>query len=165
MKHIIITSLLAILVALGGCVSLYPDAGMLPGKISSLQDGTEMNFGIQINNTGQLYRTGGAITASNLATGERFSGQYAAFSTGGRTSQSNITNSWGISTGAINTTSESTGSTARGILKGDKGTIITISLDCQSVFFRRNVWTPGGSRPTGFGEGTDNKGGRYQIQF
>lgn len=43
---------------------------------------------------------------------------------------------------------------ARAILIGDQGTTIQLTMDVST-----------GPRPHGHGEGTDNKGGRYQVQF
>ena len=141
--------LLFVSALMAGCATMPDPVGqMLPGKMYSLQDGTELNFEIQTS-----YGTG-AMTAYNPVTGEKFSGQYTGIYTGGGASQSNVTNSWGFSTGSVTTQSAPTGAIAKGILRGDRGTIINVSLNIQP-----------GARPTGFGEGTDNKGVRYQIQF
>jgi hypothetical protein len=96
----------------------------------------------------------GTMTAFNPATGERFSGQYTGIYKGGGTSQGVYTDSWGFATGSVTTQQAPTGAVAKGVLIGDKGTVINVSMDIQP-----------GDRPTGFGEGTDNNGVKYQVQF
>jgi hypothetical protein len=120
---------------------------MLPGKMFDLSDGTEMTFEIQ-----KSYGTG-LMTAYNPATQERFSGQYTATFSGGGTTRGTMTNSSGESS-TVSIVSPPQSANARGILKGDSGTIISISLDIQP-----------GLRPRGHGEGIDNKSVRYQVHF
>ena len=139
-----------LLVVLGGCVmpNVNPIGTMLPGKMFSLNDGAQFEFEIQTS-----YGTG-IMTAFNPANGEKFSGQYTGIYKGGGTEQGVYTNSWGFTTGSVTTKSAPTGAVAKGVLVGDKGTVINVNMDIQP-----------GARPTGFGEGVDNKGARYQIQF
>lgn len=143
-------AMIVLVLVLTGCVP--PQQGvklgdMLPGKMFSLKDGNEYNFAIQVS-----YDTG-AMTAFNPSTNERFSGQYTAIITSGGVSQGVAKDSWGMSAGTVTTVSTATAN-ARGILKGDAGTVIDVYLDIQP-----------GNRPTGHGTGVDNKEVRYQIQF
>lgn len=120
----------------------------IPGKAYALSDGTELAFTIQ-----RSAGTGG-MEAMNPKTGERFTGQYTATEIGGGSSIVQLTN-WrtgSMTTGRVNTSSDS--AIARGILRGDKGTVIDVHLDIEP-----------GLMPRGHGEGVDNKGNRYQFQF
>lgn len=136
----------------------------LPGKLYSLDDGVVMEFQIE-----RSYGTGG-MYAQNFKTGENFSGQYTGVYKGGGTattfgSGSYTGSSTNISTGTMyqhsgQVTSNSTtfippsNATARGVLIGDKGTVIELYMEIRP-----------GIVPKGQGEGVDNKGNRYQIQF
>ena len=121
--------------------------GMLPGRMYSLDDGNELTFEIEKS------RGTGSMTAYNTATGERFGGQYTGRYTGGGSSFGTVSGQGG-NIATVQSFTPPTGATARGILRGNQGTVIDVYLDI----------TPG-FRPTGFGEGLDNKGRRYQIQF
>ena len=139
----------AFLFLLAGCgpVTRVPGIGdMLPGKMYSLKDGTEFVFAVQIS-----YGSG-SMTASNPTTGESFTGQYTGVSTGGGVSET--TSSALFSTNKVTTTTVPTGAICKGILKGDKGTIITMTINVQT-----------GKPPKGFGDGEDNYGVKYQFQF
>ncbi len=130
-------------------LSLISCAGkILPGKMYSLTNGTEMDFKIQTS-----YGTG-SLSAFNPSTGENFTGQYTGTYQGGGSSHGTIYNANGNRAATVATYSPPTNANARGILKGDKGTIISIYLDIQPGF-----------RPTGHGEGIDNNNVRYQVQF
>ena len=121
---------------------------MLPGKMYSLKDGTEMTFAAQLSSGT------GILTAYNPVTGENFTGQYTGIYTDGGVTQTEHTNSLGFSTGTYTTQTAANHAKIKGILKGDKGTIITIEMDIQT-----------GDNPKGIGEGTDNYGVHYQIQL
>lgn len=70
--------LLFVFTLIASCATMPNPVGqMLPGKMYSLQDGTELNFEIQTS-----YGTG-AMTAYNPVTRENFSGQYTGIYTGG----------------------------------------------------------------------------------
>lgn len=126
---------------------LFGCAGaMLPGKMYSLKDGVEMNFEIQTS-----YGTG-SMTAYNPSTGESFTGQYTGTYKGGGYAHGTI--SGPMKTSTVTMYSPPTEANARGVLKGDKGTVISIYLDIRP-----------GLRPTGHGEGIDNNNVRYQIHF
>ena len=136
----------------------------LPGKLYSLEDGVVMEFQIERSyGTGDMY-------AQNLKTGEKFSGQYTGTYKGGGTTTttgsgdySGTTSSSSTGTiyrhsGSVSTSSTSftppSDATARGVLIGDKGTVIELYMDIRP-----------GIVPKGHGEGIDNKGRRYQVQF
>ena len=90
----------------------------------SLKDGTELTFEIQ-----RSYGTGD-MSAQNPKTGEKFTGQYTATRVAGNYAD------------------------AHGILRGNKGTVVNVTLEIQA-----------GLMPKGHGEGVDNNGNRYQFQF
>lgn len=101
--------------------------------------------------------------ACNPVSGECFTGRMMLMEKG-ESSTAVVTNAWGFKTGEIQTSSGGKTKTARGILKGDKGTIIHLTLETQRVDENR----PGGGAPfyyRGFGEGTDNHDSRYSVQF
>lgn len=136
----------------------------LSGKLYSLQDGVIMDFQIE-----RSYGTGG-MYAQNHQTGERFSGQYTGTYKGGGVATTSGSGRYSGSTTSYSTgtmyqhsgTVSSTGTTfippsdatARGVLIGDKGTVIELYMDIRP-----------GIVPKGHGEGIDNTGRRYQVQF
>lgn len=154
MKKILIPILISILLA--GCQS------MLPGKLYSLQDANVMDFEIQTS-----YGTGD-MTAYNHKTGERFTGQYTGTYKGGGTATSLGGGRYSGSSYSSGTISQHSGrvsstattfippsdATARGVLMGDKGTVIELYMEIRP-----------GIVPKGHGEGIDNHGNRYQVQF
>lgn len=137
---------------------------MIPGTMYSLRDGTAMPFQIE-----QSYGSGD-LSASNPATGETFTGHYTGIYTNGGAALAEDTGSYSdttqnVANGSMYQTNGTyggvgaafvppTNATARGILIGNQGTVITIYLDIQTGLF-----------PSGNGVGIDNKGNRYQIQF
>ena len=118
----------------------------------NLQDGTEFDFAIQ--------RTSGAgsLYARNLKTGEVFSGHYTAMLVNGGSSTGTYQNAWGFKAGSVTTSRPATNAVGKGILRGNKGTVISFSMDIKPSWDARIY-------PSGFGEGTDNKGEKYQLQF
>lgn len=136
---------LAAALLLTACAAL--PGKMLPGKMYTLSDGTESQFEIQRSNGS------GGMTAHNPVTGESFTGRYTALFIGGTVSTVSESN-WkrGNTTASVNTSP--TTAEARGILRGNKGTVITVHLDIEP-----------GLVPRGQGEGIDNNGTRYQFQF
>lgn len=135
----------------------------LPGKLYLLQNGTVMDFQIETSQgTGDMY-------AFNHITGENFTGQYTGTYKGGGVSRtttdgnfngstSSIQNGFSNFSGNISSTSSTftppSDATARGVLIGDKGTVIELYMEIRP-----------GIRPKGHGEGIDNKGNKYQVQF
>jgi len=125
---------------------------MIPGNMFKLDDGTEFVFAIE-RSSGI-----GIMTARNLKTGETFTGKYTAMLVDGGVSTGAYQNAWGFNAGTVTTRKAATRGVGKGILRGDKGTVISISLDIKPSWdYRVN--------PSGFGEGTDNKGVKYQVQF
>lgn len=115
------------------------------------------------------YGTGG-MSAQNSKSGESFSGQYTGTYKGGGTATTFGSGRYSGSTSNYSTgtiyqhsgqvTSSGTtfippsDATARGVLIGDKGTVIELYMEIRP-----------GIVPKGHGEGIDNKGNRYQVQF
>lgn len=135
----------------------------LLGKLYSLDDGTAMDFQIERSNG-----TGGMF-AQNLKTGESFTGQYTGTYKGGGVATTTEDGSYTGSTSRTNGTLYQhsgkfktnrttfiapTDATARGVLIGDKGTVIELYMDIKP-----------GIIPKGHGEGVDNHDKRYQVQF
>ena len=150
-------SVLAILLALLSACAVAPQtpAGpiMIPGRIYCLKDGAELQFAIE-RSSGL-----GTMTAFNPATGERFTGSYSAMITeGGGVEQSTVANNWGTTTGTVSTVKAATKAEGRGVLRGDKGTVINLRMDIRPSYHPQ-------INPSGFGEGTDNNGLTYQVQF
>lgn len=159
MKHLFLAIITIIVVS--GCGTTLTT---LPGKLYSLGDGAIMEFQIE-----RSYGTGG-IYAQNVKTGESFSGQYTGTYKGGGTVTSFGSGSYSGSTtspltgtmyqhsGQANSTSTTfippRDATARGVLVGDRGTVIELYMEIRP-----------GIVPKGHGEGIDNKGNRYQVQF
>lgn len=152
--RILIPLLLALL--LTSCaVAPQQTAGpwMIPGRMYCLKDGTEFQLSIE-RSSGQ-----GRMTAVNLRTGEQFTGTYSAIITeGGAVEQSTAENFWGKVGPTVTKTTAATKAAGRGILRGDKGTVINLTLDIKPSYSRA-------VNPSGFGEGEDNNGLKYQIQF
>ncbi len=67
------------------------------------------------------------MTAFNPVSKESFQGQYRVMLTGGGTSTGVVRDSWGWTAGTVTTTSDPKAA-GRGFLKGDKGTVIDVSL-------------------------------------
>ena len=138
---------------LAGCVGT-----MLPGKLYSLGDApTVLEFQIEIS-----FGTG-KITAKNPKTGESFDGQYTGVMhhTAGSSAPIVVpTGATALERGAQQGAAIAAAApkadyaTARGVLIGDKGTTIELTMEIQP-----------GLKPSGHGEGQDNKGVRYQVQF
>jgi len=125
-----------------GCIRATNVGRMLPGKMYSMQDGTELEFRIETS------RGSGGLEAVNRETGEHFTGHYAASYVGG-----------GSAVGLLGDVpmvmvAVPTGANAQGILRGDRGTVIGIYLTIKP-----------GDTPTGHGTGKDNRGQHYQVYF
>lgn len=130
----------------------------LTGKLYSLKDATTLTFEIETSmGTGDM-------RATNPKTGEKFAGQYTGIrksstvllpaGTGNKPPSPGESFVRGLNGQAGDTLIVPGYATARGVLTGDKGTMIELFMEIQP-----------GLRPKGHGEGTDNKGGRYQVQF
>lgn len=133
---------------------------MYQGQMFSMKNGTELRFEI-----GGPYGWENEILARarNPFSGENFSGRLMLLEKGS-TSTSVVTNAWGAKTGEIQTSSGADNRIAKGIIKGDKGTIVSLIIETQRIYKNR----PGGGAPfyyRGFGEGKDNNDNPYTIQF
>ena len=122
---------------LSGCVGT-----MLPGRMYASPSGQLLQFNIQTS------RGNGKMDAYNEQTGERFTGEYSAFYKGQGAVFGNV--------GGSNVTlfQPPTGANGRGVLIGDKGTMITLFLEIKPGF-----------RPTGHGTGADQNGRQYEVFF
>ena len=144
-------------------LTLTACSAKLLGKLYSLDDGTAMDFQIERSNG-----TGGMF-AQNSKTGESFTGQYTGTYKGGGTATTTEDGSYAGSTNRANGTLYQqsgkfksnrttfiapTDATARGVLIGDKGTVIELYMEIRP-----------GIVPKGHGEGVDNHDKRYQVQF
>ncbi|MBK9496933.1 MAG: hypothetical protein IPO08_20980 [Xanthomonadales bacterium] len=121
---------------------------MLRGSMDRLEDGAALPFAIQTS-----YGTG-SMEATDPATGEVFTGQYTGITQGGGSSFGTIYNAQMMQTSTVQTFSRPTHATARGTLRGNMGTVVQVALDIKP-----------GLRPSGHGEGMDNKGRHYQVRF
>jgi hypothetical protein len=133
---------------------------MFQGQMISMKDGTELRFEI---GGPHWWENEVLVRAKNHINGESFSGRFILLGNG-NASTSIITNAWGLKAGEVQTSSDGKNKIAKGIIKGDKGTIINLTLETRRVDEKR----PGGGNPWyyhGFGEGTDNHDNRYTIQF
>jgi len=156
---------------LGGCAG-----SMLKGTLYCIDDGTALPMEIETS------YGHGRMTASHPATGEQFSGTYSGIyedgfrqtsvasshsdkradasvrvTTPGRFGSTNVdvAASGTEDTTSISTTSRApTKASALATLIGDMGTVIEIRMLIRP-----------GLRPHGYGDGTDNHGRRYQLQF
>jgi hypothetical protein len=126
--------------SLSGCAD-----GMIPGKIYSEQ-GKVLEF--QIEKAGRT----GAVTAFDLQTGEHYSGSYVGILEAIGGSSVTVT-----SAGSVGTTNFGLGSNianATAYLTGDKGSMLNCEMKIEAAI-----------SPNGIGGCTDQKGGKYRLQF
>jgi hypothetical protein len=117
---------------------------MLPGRIISLADGTTLPMQYEFTSGS------GKMTATNPVTAEFFQGTYTAvLETRVHTHQSNSL--FGNDDTSVETADVAQGSA---VLVGNKGTVLNLKLQVKV-----------GNPPSGFGEGEDNKGVKYNVQF
>lgn len=154
MNKLKLLSLILVAIVISGCATggykyQYAGGQMIPGRLISLSDGTLIPMQIELS-TGQ-----GAITASNPKNGEVFNGNYTAIPETKYVQYSRETFLGAQNTQQAVEVSSSVPATA--IIVGDKGTVINITLRIK----------PGNNHvaPIGYGEGTDNNGGKYNFQF
>lgn len=124
--------------------------GWITGQMVSTTNGEELLYEIEAS------RGTGGMWAANKSTGEVFTGTYSAWANNGGYSFGSISGSGGSSRGTTNVQIYTPPSSAngKGFLKGGRGTVIEVFLDIQP-----------GLRPTGAGEGIDNKNQRYRLTF
>ncbi len=115
----------ALLVILVAFTHATPTGGMFFGEMYDVKDGTILNFEIKAQ------AQSGPMRAYNPTTGERLEGPFT-----------------------ITSHQDGTTSDFKGIMFGDRGTIIEVSLETNSVML-----------PSGVGIAKDNAGRQYQIQI
>jgi hypothetical protein len=144
---------LCVLITIAGCAVggayNYTGGQMIPGRLISLADGTLIPLQLELS-TGQ-----GRVSGINPKTGEAYSGNYTAIEDTKYTQYTRETLLGSVNTQQAVEVSSSVPATA--ILVGDKGTVINLTMRIK----------PGNSSiaPIGYGEGTDNKGVKYNFQF
>jgi hypothetical protein len=154
LKTLIISITLLSLIFAGCAMAPPTPTGpkMIPGHMYNLKDGTEFTFAIESSDGI------GIMTARNLTTGEQFTGNYTAMITDGGVSTGSYRDKWGYDSGTVTTNTLSTKAIGKGILRGDKGTVISVSMDIKPSY-------DASINPSGFGDGTDNNDMHYQLQF
>lgn len=137
--------LAAVLVA--GCAEVPNTLGtMIPGRMTAMTDGRVLPLQIEVT-TGS-----GKITATDPKYAETLSGAYTAML---ETKVMQHTQSTLFGDQVTGQTVETSGlATGSAVLVGDKGHVINLTMTIQP-----------GNPPHGFGEGVDNKGGKYNLQF
>jgi type IV pilus biogenesis protein CpaD/CtpE len=146
-KMRMVVAILAILLA--GCATEpdpYAMGNMLPGKIISLSDGTIFPAQAEISSGS------GRMTATNPVTGEVFEGRYTAIQEN-KVIQHVDNSFWGNgdTSQAVETSDIAHGSA---VLVGTKGTVLNIKLEVKA-----------GHPPIAYGDGEDNTGKKYNVQF
>jgi len=137
---------------LAGCATEpdpYAIGALLPGKLISLKDGHALATQIEISS---MDHPTGKITAVDPASGEQFSGTYTFVLETKVVQSSQPGFLFDTDTGQSVQTSDVAPGTA--VLIGDKGTVVSLKLTAKA-----------GHPPTGYGEGEDNKGNKYSLQF
>ncbi len=141
-------AVIALALLLGGCASGEYQAGqMLPGRIISLADGTTLPMQYELTSGS------GSMTATNPKSGELFQGTYTAILES-HTVQNTSTSIFDLSDDDAQSVSTSDVAQGSAVLVGNMGTVINLKLHVKV-----------GNPPTGFGEGEDNKGVKYTVQF
>ena len=146
-RMIIVVALL-----LAGCATgpdPYATGTMLPGKMTALNDGHVIPVQIQLQ---PMSHPTGIMTAADPATGEQFSGNYTFIVETRVVQQSRPGLLFDDQTSQAVQTSDVAPGTA--VLVGDKGTVINLKITAKA-----------GSPPVGYGNGEDNKGRKYSLQF
>jgi hypothetical protein len=134
-----------------GCASnsSYKIGDMLPGKIISLSDGKILPMQIQLSS---VRRPTAKMTASDPATGEQFDGNYTCIVESKVVQHSRPGFLGDQNTGQSLEVSNTCPCSA--VLVGNKGTVLNTKMMITS-----------GNPPLGTGDGEDNKGLKYAIQF
>jgi hypothetical protein len=140
-------SLLGLSLLLVGCAqSPYQLGTYIPGRIVSLSDGKILPMQIELS-----YGSG-HMKAVNPDTGETFDGIYTAIN---ETKLSAVSRPglFGDQDVASQTTVSDV-SQSSAVLVGSKGTVIDVKMTIKS-----------GAPPIGYGDGVDNAGKKYRVQF
>lgn len=135
-----------------------PSDKWIKGTLTCLENGAALSFRIQKKMAWGGSATGGVV-AINPTTNERFSGQYTGMMESGRIHGSATATAWGSggyatgsATGFAHWQSEMANAAAT--LNDQKGTVIQVRMQIHA-----------GWSPHGIGEGIDNHGNHYQVQF
>lgn len=149
MKRLMVA--LGVVALLGGCATtdLHPVGSMLPGQIVSLSDGRVLPMQIELT---PLSHPSGKMLATDTASGEVLSGTYTAI-LGTSVTQVSRPTLFGDQTRAT-AVQTSDIAQASAVLVGNKGTVLNLHMQIKA-----------GNPPVGFGDGEDNKGRKYSLQF
>jgi hypothetical protein len=146
------TFIIALALLLTGCATgpdPYAAGNMLPGKLTSLSDGHVIPVQIELQ---PMSHPTGTMTGIDPVTGEQFSGNYTFIVETKVVRQSQPGLLFDEDTSRAVQTSNVAPGTA--VLVGDKGTVINLTITAKA-----------GSPPVGLGNGEDNKGRKYTLQF
>jgi hypothetical protein len=135
-----------------------PSDKWIKGTLTCLESGTALSFRIQKKMAWGGSATGGVV-AINPTTNERFSGQYTGMMESGHINSSATATAWGsggYATGSATgfTRWQSEMANAAATLNDQKGTVIQLRMQIHA-----------GWSPHGIGDGIDNHGNHYQVQF
>jgi hypothetical protein len=143
---------------LSACASLPPFGKhrypMLPGTLEPVKEATRIDFELSYD----AGMTGGNIRAINPTTRERFTGMYTS-ARGASSPAEGTAEAAGIAAGKGRAHGREPAK-AKGLLRGNRGTIVEMTLDLEIGGERepyRNV--------RGSGEAKDNRGGRYRAKL
>jgi hypothetical protein len=128
-----------------------PTQDWLKGKLTCLQDGSVLEFRIQKKFAWGGSATGG-VAAIHPKTGERFTGQYTAMMQSSDGHSQLILPSGRSVYGNTHVVSRNANAIAS--LSSTNGTTIQLSMEILAGF-----------TPHGIGQGQDNTGRQYQVQF
>jgi len=133
-----------------GCATVpSPAHTMLGGRIVALSDGRILPMQIELI---PLSQSTGRMMASDPASGEILDGTYTALLSSSYTQQSRPGLFGDEHAGKSVQTNDTAQATAT--LVGNKGTVINLHMQIKV-----------GNPPAGIGEGEDNKGKKYSVQF
>lgn len=147
MKHLLTSA--AVCMLLSACVT---PGQMLPGTIVA-EDGDVLDFQIEVA------KRSGKVAASNPRTAEQFSGTYVGILERVTSFSSGYAQASGMggsvtASGFGSSRASSNIGNASAFLKGNKGTTLNCEMQIEA-----------GLNPHGIGQCTDQRGGRYRLQF
>lgn len=141
-------AILGALALLAGCAvtTANPIGSYIPGRMVSLSDGKV--YPMQI----QLSYGSGKVVATDPVSGEILDGSYTAIQTTRTVQTSRPT--WLGDQQTATAVEQSNTAEGTAILVGNQGTVVSLKLHIRA-----------GNPPIGYGEGEDNKGKKYSVQF
>ena len=146
-RFVIVVALL-----LAGCATgpdPFAPGTMIPGKLTALNDGHVIPVQIEIT---PMSRPTGMVSGTDPVTGEQFNGNYTFVVETKVVQQSQPGLLFDEQTSQAVQTSDVAPGTA--VLVGNKGTVINLAITAKA-----------GRPPVGYGNGEDNKGKKYALQF